>query len=196
MQQHPPGSGHFGRTSPVARISRLKASAISGKLCPARDRVSRFAGYAGRAFGRGFAFQRFGVSRSPRRCRAGLRGQGERGAIFPALQPARLRLSERRDVWDLPPAVISERRVSRLSPPPGSRRRPSQDCAAGGRQILPFSEKFNLEFHQPGGRRRMSRHPAKRRRATQPIAPAAGLSLVPHCWCRSCAAACPAPDFP
>jgi hypothetical protein len=54
------------------------------------------------------------VSRSSAKCCAGLRVHGERGAIFPALQPARLRSSRRRDVWDLPPAVTSERRVSRF----------------------------------------------------------------------------------
>src|SRR3954464_15198698 len=89
LQRNPPGSGHFGRTSPVARISRLKAPAISGKLAmplesfPVR-RDCRPAASAGFAIsGPGFAVLAM--------VRAGLLAPGERGAIFPALQPARLR---------------------------------------------------------------------------------------------------------
>jgi hypothetical protein len=46
---------------------------------------------------------------------------------------------------------------------------------------LHIPEKINLGLHQLGGRWCMSRHPAKGQRATHyPVAPAAGLSLVPR----------------
>src|SRR4051794_41888545 len=54
-------------------------------------------------------FQGSGVmaSRESGRARAELRLYGERGAIISRLQPARLRLSRRRDVWDVPLAAHS-----------------------------------------------------------------------------------------
>src|SRR3954451_6979185 len=95
-----------GRTSPMARISRLKAPAISGKLIVAKQ--MSFPGspdMQARRLG-GLVLYGFGVSASCEsgRTRSQFRAHGKRGAIISRLHPAWLRLSGRPAVSDLSPA--------------------------------------------------------------------------------------------
>src|SRR3954453_15843962 len=87
----------------VARGANLALESASDfrEALDATLRVSRFAGYADPPLRRVLLFQGLGLAASRRwsRARSGFRALRERGAIFPALQPARLRSSRRRDVW-------------------------------------------------------------------------------------------------
>src|SRR4051794_18402519 len=57
LQCNPPGKADLGRTSPGARVFALESAGDFREAQSARIEFPRFAGYAGRAFGRGFAFR-------------------------------------------------------------------------------------------------------------------------------------------
>ena len=132
LLKQPAGSGvhraHFARGK--------KALAKIGEVGKDRCRQIEFfpapAGNADPPLQAGFALWVRCLAASAN-CRAGLRAHGERGVIFSALQPRRLRLSRRRDVLDLPPADQHPSVGIPVLPASGIHNAVlNQDCAAGG----------------------------------------------------------------